>query len=208
MGGDCVNRVTKFLSECVLLHCQSLAPKRPILLSAIFSAPSMPLSLSPHVERQPVSFSTGSRSELSTICPLNVTEILAVRMWRDTASSVSERGRVSAGTFPRGEPQWWLKRKLRMTLFQITNIRYAQIDWPPVTVDPPGHVRSSGIYYNWFLVVLPSSNCIFPVYLAKKMKIVSASLKLRLWECFPALLYSTLYKGCNQDRYYEVVKRH
>lgn len=53
------------------------------------------------MQRQPVSFPTASQSELSTICPVNVTEILPVRMLHDTAPSVSEWG--GAGTGPRGE---------------------------------------------------------------------------------------------------------
>ncbi len=68
-----------------------LAPETHPSFCHILCIPS-PLSLSFQVERQPVSFSTSSRSELSTICPVNVTEILPVRMLRETASSVSERG--------------------------------------------------------------------------------------------------------------------
>lgn len=101
MGWDCANRVTKFLSESVLLHSRSFALPRPIPLSAIFSASSSPVALSPQVAKQPVSFSAGSRSELSTICPVNVTQILAVGMLRDSFQC------VSAGTVPLGEPQCW-----------------------------------------------------------------------------------------------------
>lgn len=72
---------------------------RPALCST--RCTPQPLSLSSQVETRVVSISAASRSEPSTIRRVNVTEILAVRMRRVTASSVTERG--GAGTDPRGD---------------------------------------------------------------------------------------------------------
>ena len=72
MGGDCEHGNKKFPLESVLPRSRSFTSETHPRFSAIFSV-SPSLSLSPQVERQPVSFLTGSRSELSTVCPVNVT---------------------------------------------------------------------------------------------------------------------------------------
>lgn len=61
-----------------------LCPLRPIRLFC--HIPCIPPR--PQVLRRPVSFSTGSRCELSTVCPANVTEILPVGLLCDTAGAV------------------------------------------------------------------------------------------------------------------------
>lgn len=162
--------------------CQSLSsstaralPPRPIpSFCHILWIPS-PLSLSPQVERQPVSFLMGSRSELSTISPVTLTEILPVRMLRDTASSVSEWGRAGFTSWG-----WAMMVAIpRMTQFQPRKSKVFPINtWKcnyAGLFSEKRNVQGSGI-----------------------TSVLSASLKTKLKDTFPRLPPSTMYKGCNK----------